>query len=751
MLLVEVYQAEGKSDEIVNELRDLAAQQPKNESIQLAYARSLLAVDRFDEAEAIARPILERTPESPWANFVVGSCLVHKKKYADAIDCLMAAFGGLPNEPAIARMLAIAKRAGTEEAPPEKPEVATKPAEEKASAQTWQDLWNDASLRELVDQRTAFLAQDKAPMLARTLLMAALFIQNGDAMREILPKVPEDSPGRQLVEALIAQDGEKARQVVDNWKATTEDEEILSGNARGFLYAMAGSRARALESFTQVSAKYPENGVALYNIATMYRGAGMPRFAIAALRQLILRHGQNREARQVLFDVLMQSGSHEEARQLAESTFAMFPQDPISTLMLARAYREAGDSDLAKDVLQRRIERDPASKILAVALGEVLLDAGQVDEAVAALDKAASDTRLAKQVAVLKAFAAADQKDWQKVLDICASQAGASYPMALRLLHVAALIDTGDTEHAFEPLLSADGTPISSPVTTVLLAVYGKLAGEASPGDAALADALKPEPANVALFAYALACRDTHFSRKAYDLFVELDGRLPAKPRIVAYMLTALANANDLPDREQKATHYTEEYPALPAAWLGLADVEQALGNVDAERSALEKAVEVGPDDIDAWLQYARFLDEQSDHEGMLKSYRKLHQLLPGDPFIANNLAYCILQSNGDAKEALSLAESAYKDAKSSSNVLHTLGLAQLKTGDLDEGSKNLRRALEMRPGDPTLLFDAGKALLAQGKEKDGHDYIAYALHYAQQLGLDFSGKDEAEKLLAGS
>lgn len=757
MLLVEVYQEQGKSEEIVKQLRNLVKAQPSNDNLQLALARSLLNVKQFDEAEAIARPILERTPESPWANFVVGACLLADERYAESVECLSAAFGGLPNEPAVAHLLAVAQRGGNGDTEisgtdVDSTEVAAvqKEPEPADTAKSWQDLWKEASLRELVAKRESYLANDSSPELAATLLMAAVFSQDGDSARSLVSAVPEGRPERTFVEQVIAQDWESARKTIDGWESSGVEEAILQSNARGFFYAMGGSRAQALDVFTKTMVDYPENGVALYNIASMYRGVGMPQFAVAALRQLIVRHGRNREARQLLFDVLMQANEDKEARQLAESTYAVFPDDPFSALMLARAYRDTGDAELAIEVLRRGLERDENAAVLSVALAEVFAYRGDFAQARQIIEAVGSAPAYATQLGVLKAFAAAADADWDSVLEVCEDHQGASYPIALRLLHVAALINSGANDKAVEPLLSADGSPINSPSTTVLLAVYGRLPGEASGDDASLAETLKAEPENVVLFAYALACRETRFSTSAYKLFAELDNRLPAKPRIVTYLLSSLALANDVPDREIIATQYTVEYPALAAAWLGLADVEHALKNAAAERAALEKAVEVAPDHVEAWLRFARFLDEQSDMQGQLVAYRKLDALVPDDAFIANNLAYCILQENGDAAEALALAQEAHEKIASNASILHTLGLAQLRSGMLDEASRNLRLALEMRPGDPTLLLDAGKALLAQDKKQEGRDYIAYALHYAQQLGVDFPGKSEAEQLLAG-
>jgi len=119
---------------------------------------------------------------------------------------------------------------------------------------------------------------------------------------------------------------------------------------------------------------------------------------------------------------------------------------------------------------------------------------------------------------------------------------------------------------------------------------------------------------------------------------------------------------------------------------------------------------------------------------------------LPEDPYASNNLAYCILQTDGDAKEALQLAQKALEKLPRNAEVIHTLGLAQVRTGDAEEGRKNLTVALEMRPGDPTLMLDYGKLLIEQNQVDEGRNNIQLALRYAGQLGLDFPRKAEAEQ-----
>ena len=59
--------------------------------------------------------------------------------------------------------------------------------------------------------------------------------------------------------------------------------------------------------------------------------------------------------------------------------------------------------------------------------------------------------------------------------------------------------------------------------------------------------------------------------------------------------------------------------------------------------------------------------------------------------------------------------------------------------------------ALEMRPGDPTLLLDYGQLLIAKNQPEEGKHQIELALRYAAQLTSPFARRAEAERILAGT
>lgn len=749
MKLVEVHQAQGKLEELETELRTLAKERPTDLTLQLALARSLLATKKFEEAEAIARPILEQIPESPWANFVVGSCLLEKGQLAEAAGCLQIASAALPDDPAVSAVFARAKERVSRSSPDsersDKPDVATAPGIE-----TWREMWKSASLRKLLVNRNAF-EDDTDPELAETLALAAVFTQNVALSKDLADKLPPDSHVARYITALTERDPKSVIEILKGWNETSESRKILRANAEGFALGLIGARAQAFRVLSECISQAPDNGVAFFNIAMMYRSAGMPKFAIGALQQLASRHTENLEARLMLYEIMRESAMEDEARKQAEATFALFPEEPSAQLNLARAYRDTGDVDLAQEVLKRGSREGAGPAELTLAYSDLLLYAGKIDEADAVLARVQDNSRYQSEVAIISGFIAAARADWNRVREIGRAAAGPAYPLPLRLLYTAALLEAGQLDEAAEPLRGAGGEPLAGPSTNVLLRTLGVETQGFKPEVQTLSDALKTDTRLASTFAHAMACREARFNPKAFELFRSLDQELPGQPLLVELTLESLARSRFLPDRLETARGYTTKYPAMAAAWLGLAEIQRSNGEVEGEYESLQKAWEVEPSSDEALRFLARHYDRKGDLASMLEVYRNIAMLLPDDPFVCNNLAYCILQTGGDPGEALTLAKKAAERLGQNPYAIHTLGLAQVRHGETEEGGKNLALALEMNPGDPTLLLDYGKLLLNEKRTNEGRNYIQLAVLYADQLGLEFPRRAEAVQVLTES
>lgn len=738
MVLINAYAAQDKLPDITNQLGDLVDQHPGDMTLKLAFARSLLESGDLIQAASLARAVLDQEPASPWANYVIGSCLLVEGELAEAIDRLEAAARGLPDQDVVKQRLDKARRLG------EPADRIRAPVDSPLGPidTGWQGLWHEARLSELVENRASYPNQSD-PELRDTVVLAALFSGNMPLAKRLADDL-HASPGvRDYLDVLEQADAQRFLGVIETWDDSTNHRRELLMNAEGFGYAFFGARGKALRTLSECLETWPDRSVALLNLSSMYRSARMPHHAARCLERLVGKHGENIEARFLLFSTLFGSGLLQEARRSAEVTYAVAPSEPRALTNLARAYGRAGDTAIAADILRQGALRFPDNTMVRIALADALMRAG---EPLPARETLGSGPREADALVVL-AFCAAQLGDWPAVIEACRDLRldSASH---VRFLFTAACIHTGQAEEAASALINADGSPVTLLDSTTVLGALGILPDGYQAQDPALARALSANTEAVATFAQAQACQAASLFAEAFELYNQTDRLAPGQRRVVELALSNLALAEGLADRIPKAADFTEKYTTMAEAWVGLSQVCRSSGETEHERSALDNALTVDPANRAVLVARVAFFERQGDFEQSLNTLRLLADAVPDDPRIKNNLAYSILQTNVDAREALALASLAREQLGLDPAVLHTLGLAQLRIGDLEEGQKNLLAALELRPGDPTLLLDLGQLLIAMDRTEDGKRQIEAALDFANQIGVAFPRRAEAERIL---
>lgn len=745
MALVDVYRTEGKLDEMVTELRELSVQHPEEPSLKLALAQSLLAAGEAEEAEAIAEPVFEAAPDSPWANYVMGSCFLALEDYAKAAQCLEIAARALPHHRAVMEKYETARRGGQAAEPSGAVQQAVSAEEAVAKPDDWRSLWESGQLVQLVRNREA-LAAGAGEGFDEHVTLAAAFTGDMELAQELAGRLPESSQVRRLLEALAAQDAAELKVLFEDWNESGPERKLMQLNAQGFALSAIGARGQALRVLSEALALDPRNGAALWNLARMYETAGMTRFSARTLQRLVATHEGNLNARYLLFGALRRAGMSADARQSAEATYALYPDELQALLNLALIYRETGDEDLAVDVIRRGRERLSEDERLAIALGEALLQANKPAAALEAVADSDLSGQLAGAQATIRGFAHAALGDWGKALEACEQVSGeAGRPV--KLLHAACLLKAGrqNDAAALATAVSTEGAPGDlAPVVIQALGGEAQLSG----APAELAGKLGGNPEALAQFAYGLACQSSGLNGSAMQAFSRLDELVPSDPIVIALAMESLARARNVGDRAEKAQEFVEEHPDMPGAWLGLASVYFSMGEADKERAALDKALEAAPEDPRVVQHRAMFFERQQEPEAAVAAYRRLLGLVPDNGPALNNLAYALLRTSDDPQEAVRIAQRAKEVLGNDAAVLHTLGLAQLEAGQLDDAQQNLARAREMRPGDPTMLLDYGRLLIAKGQKEEGVRNVESALRNADVLGLDFPRRAEAEALL---
>lgn len=747
--LVEVYGARGESAKMVEEVERLVGHSPRDVRLKPVLACSYLEAGRGEEAEALAVGLLRDNPLDGWASYAMGRCFLERGERADADAFFQRAATILPRSLLLQRDRHLAQRAAAGDRHVRAAqEVGGDISEGRGTADGWKTLWRKAAFNELVKRRDEFLSGDVS--LAReSLVAAAVFAGDETVTEELVQPLPEGHPLHVYLDVLRRRDAKALFGSLEEWSDRDDEHGLIAMNALGFAMAQWGVRARALQMFASSLKQWPEEGVSLYNAARTYQLAGMHQHAAQTYQQLISKHPDNPEAYILHFLALRAGGDADGARRSAEAAYGIFPQRPEVVLNLSQAYLDAGDLQLAREVLQRALESAPEDSRLLLGLATAALHEGNPQDALRHI-AGIRDESVGDRVVVVKALALLLQQEWQKARE-CADTADAHVPrQLLGIIAAAAALQLGEPESVATSLRTAHDSAIyAGEAGKIILAALGHDVPTLGEEDAALASAFRESPEALATFASAMALRFGDLHDEAYKRFRALDETLgEATAHLLPAVFDSLSKTVCTAEKTFEARELAGRYSSSPQAWLGLASICGAEGDTSGEEEALDKAAEVAPDNPAVRLRRGAFYERQEDYERACGEYERLLQAAPENPLAHNNLAYCILSSKGNAAKALEHAERALEALPNNVHVLHTVGLAELRAGKLESSRRHLEAALQQRPGEPALLLDHGVLLIEQGNIQEGKSSLQAAIGYADELGLEFPRRAEAEQAL---
>lgn len=748
MALIGVLQAQGKMPEVLKEFKALADAQPEKASIQLDYARVLLVSGDIDGADTKAREILDKDPSSAWANYIAGAVKLKKGASEEAVAFLEKAAATLPEEKEIAALLEQAKTGKAPVANPTATATASVPGV-SSGALTWRDLWKQAALKRLVSNRDTYLAEG-GNEAREVIALAALFTQNRELAAEIASGLPAESGIGRFFTALNTKDPKQVVKFFEEWKPTELEAQILHDNALGYAMTVTGMRGEALKVFLFCLERTPDNVVALYNIAQVYRAVRQPVIAAQQMRRLLGKYPDNIDAYQMLYAALREGESFDQAREAAEASYTQFPEEQWSFLNLAQAYLDTRDPALALQVLTRAEGIFPGDPEVELAKASVQARLGNYAEARTTLEgiSSTSPTILASRANLL-ALCALQVEDWAAVEAAADSADPVQAPDSLRVLKCLAAVKAENIEAAHAALL-VPGTerPAAGKLGLTLTSALGFPVEGLTEEEQAWGATLGADHGLLINYGATYALQLARLYDASWTNYEK--SLASAKPHIAIAQLAfaALYWGDKIEGANEKAEAVAEKLSNEPRAWIALSEMYKKQGDPDKEAKFMEKAVAVGANSPEAWSKYAAMQEARKDFKGAVESDRKLIGLQPDNPFANNNLAYMLLMAGGNDVEALKFAAIAQQKLPNHPNVLHTLGLAQLRTGDLQAAKTTLGRAADIDPANPTIAFDFGRALMKLGEKEPAKDRIRYALGISQRAGLEFPESAEAERLL---
>jgi putative PEP-CTERM system TPR-repeat lipoprotein len=244
-------------------------------------------------------------------------------------------------------------------------------------------------------------------------------------------------------------------------------------------------------------------------------------------------------------------------------------------------------------------------------------------------------------------------------------------------------------------------------------------------------------PSRLALSRLLLSQRKTDEAKPHLEKLRELAPEYPD-------VLQLEAAAARLEGDQDKALKFTRlAYEKLPNTKnvLSYSSQVRVMGEPEKAQALLEQWLEGNPDDVLVRLSLAEFYAARLERDKSLDQYRAILEIDDVNLVALNNLAWYLQDS--EPTQALKYAQRASEVNPDSADVLDTLALAQLKTGNARKAQRSIRRALEIQPDHPTMRYHSALIAVAIEDKSAARQVLGSLL----DSGVDFPEKSAAEKL----
>ena len=139
-----------------------------------------------------------------------------------------------------------------------------------------------------------------------------------------------------------------------------------------------------------------------------------------------------------------------------------------------------------------------------------------------------------------------------------------------------------------------------------------------------------------------------------------------------------------------------------------LAGVQAAEGKNDDAIASYKRAIALAPNNAQLLTALGSACENKGDWQEAQNLYRQALNIQSDNAIAANNLAYLLLEHDGDPNLALSLAQTGRKGMNDSPNSADTLAWAYYRTGAYSIAAPLLEGAIKKAPANPTYRYHLG-------------------------------------------
>lgn len=171
--------------------------------------------------------------------------------------------------------------------------------------------------------------------------------------------------------------------------------------------------------------------------------------------------------------------------------------------------------------------------------------------------------------------------------------------------------------------------------------------------------------------------------------------------------------------------------PEDPEAWAGLGEAQMRLGEWDTAEASFLRVGNLQPENLENQLRLANVLDRQGKLDRAVEVANSVVETAPTNLRAKKELGI-LLARRGDGEAANRLISEALRENPGSSELLQGLGRIQLEQEDYDSAVATLSEAVRTDPS-PDLYRDLGTAFERAGREDEASAAYDAAIAYRGQ------------------
>ena len=564
--------------------------------------------------------------------------------------------------------------------------------------------------------KEAIKADPAAAMLSEEL--SDLYIQSGrlrDAQtdaEETLKQNPNDLNAHRLLARIFTR-------MVGDGKSGRIDENMLR---------------RAIEQYQRITALAPGDLSAGLMVARLYKAADNSVDAEKAYQKVLAVEADNEDALTGLALVYSDLGDNRKAAELLKRLADRNPT-PRSLAALAAAYEQMRDFKGAAGVLRKLLESNPPNeREVKRNVAQDLLLAQDYAGALALYQELVTDDSTDSQSYLRISQIYRQQKDFAKARE-AGDRAKALEPNSIEVRY-----------NEVNILEAEDRTTEATVLLKEILTTTAKRNYNQS------------ERGNRVALLERLAglyrsVDQTEPAIDAYRQIAEVDATMA--PRSAAEVIETLRAGKEFAKAQQEADAAAKKWPEDRTLRVVRSSLLAEMGKVDEAAADLKKLLG-GKEDRETYVSLAQIYEKGKRWDDMAKAldaaeklsdgneekesvwfmrgamlermkkldaaeaeFRKVLQVDPESAGAMNYIGYMLADANLRLEESFTLITKALDREPGNGAYLDSLGWVQYRLGRLEEAERNLRKALEKTPRDPTVHDHMAEVLIKQSKVRE--------------------------------